>query len=356
MKKNLFTRGRTAAICIALSLVLFPVCEITAQAAEVIATVDGTVMTGTTADMLYLATKDGNMIIKIDAGTDVSACRLLLPNQKATVSVSHGSDGYLHAVKITGDAKTPQVTYDASKASVVSGTISDKSTGALLYFNTSAGEMQIKLDYSTDMSGCRVLVADKTYTITCVRGDDAYMHAVIISEGTSGSTAANNNISGAAPAGTVAASTTLVSGTVSDQTKENLLYLATKDGMMQIVIDGNTDSRNGLMLITGKTVSVSVYRGDDAYMHAAVITGKKNPETAASVNSQSGCTVTGTVGSKSTENMLYLNTGGGEMTIKMDALRSLNNCKVLIGGKKISVNCGYGSDAYWHALDISAVQ
>ena len=37
-----------------------------------------------------------------------------LPDSKVSVSVSHGSDGYLHAVKLSGDVQTPSTTLDSS--------------------------------------------------------------------------------------------------------------------------------------------------------------------------------------------------------------------------------------------------
>ncbi|MCM1039169.1 MAG: hypothetical protein NC314_10270 [Roseburia sp.] len=334
-------------------MLMMPMVQMDVRAAEVIATVQGTVMTGTTSELIKLSTKEGEMQIKLDSTTDTSGCKILLPDQKISVSVSHGSDGYLHAVSITSGSQTIGVTLDNSKTATVTGTISEKTKGDVLYFNTSAGEMQIKLDSSTNMSGCSVLVANKSYTITCVRGSDAYMHAVSISDssaaaiGTSGMTGYTP-----APAGAVNASTTVVTGTVGNNTKENLLYLATSSGEMQIVIDGNTDSRNGLMLIPGRALTVSVYRGSDAYMHAAAIAGVKDYVQPATVTG-SYSTVTGTVNSKSTENILYLSTSAGEMELKLDTLNSVSNCKVLVNGKKITVTCARGSDAYMHAISIT---
>ena len=63
-------------------------------------------------------------------------------------------------------------------------------------------------------------------------------------------------------------------------------------------------------------------------------------------------TVTGTIGSKSTENMLYLTTQQGDMELKLDAVRSVTNCKVLVEGSRVSIVCARGNDAYMHALEI----
>ena len=97
-KKSIYTIGMV--LCLVLSMML-PVGCLTAHAAEVIATVQGKVLSGTTDELLKLSTSDGVMEIKLDSGTDTSECKILLPDYTISVSVSHGSDGYLHAGKIS---------------------------------------------------------------------------------------------------------------------------------------------------------------------------------------------------------------------------------------------------------------
>lgn len=360
MKKNR-TIKRCIALCLALSMVMIPANRMTARADEVIATVSGSVQKGTTSDLLILSTKDGRMEIKIDSSTDASGCKLLLPDQKISVSVSHGSDGYLHAVKISNEGQTATVSVDTSKTSVVTGTINEKSKGNILYFDTQHGQMELKLDDSTNMNGCKVLVTGKTYSITCARGDDAYMHAISISDAASASSSSSGSSNSAtsswtpSPDGSVDASTTWVSGKVTKNTKSDKLFLSTNDGEMEIALDSKTDSRNGMMAMVGRTMSVAVYRGSDAYMHAANIVGSKSNTIPTNVNTSSTSTVTGTVSSKSTENMLYLNTSNGEMELKMDSLRSAQGFKILTEGRKVSVNCARGDDAYMHVLDITGM-
>lgn len=358
MKKNILMKKVCAIACLALGVLVVPSNRINVHAAEIIATVQGNVMSGTTSELLKLATKDGNMEIKLDSGTDASECRILLPGSNINVSVSHGSDGYLHAVKITTGAQASTVTLDSSTSATVTGTISDKSKDDILVVKTPQGEMQIKLDTTTNLSGCTVLVADKTYNITCVRGSDAYMHATSISDSSgvslgssSGSTAPASSLT-PSPASPVNVGTSTVTGTVNNKTKDGLLYLATSAGEMQIVIDANTDSRNGMFLVPGRTLAVSVYRGSDAYMHAATIVGVKDSVLPATVDTSSTSTVSGTVSSKSTENILYLNTSSGEMELKLDVVRSVTGCKVLVADRKVTVTCARGSDAYMHAVDI----
>lgn len=337
-------------VCMIIGLALVPANQINVQAAEVIATVSGTIRSGTTSDLLKLSTKEGNMEIKLDSDTDTSAFKLLLPGKKIFVSVSHGSDGYLHAVKITGQEPSSTASIDSSNTTTVTGTLGEKSTDEIIYFNTAQGEMQIKLDTTTNMSGCSVLVMGKTYYITCARGSDAYMHAISISDNsnaaastTTSSTSSNN------------AATTSITGTVAKKTKEDVLYLSTSGGEMQFKIDSNADTINGMINTPGTKLTVSFYHGSDAYLHATAIVGVKDSASSAEI-STSTVTVEGTVKSKSTQNILYLSTKQGDMEIKLDKVNSLNNCKVLISGKKVSVTIAHGSDAYMHAIDITGLQ
>jgi hypothetical protein len=371
MKKNQIAKLCMAA-CLVLGMFMIPANRMEVRAAaSVMATVQGTVMSGTTAELLKLSTKEGDMEIKLDSGTDTSACKILLPDYKISVSVSHGSDGYLHAVKITTEAQTPAVTLDFSTSANVTGTIGDKTTSEILYFNTQQGEMEIKLDATTNMSGCSVLVVDKSYSITCVRGSDAYMHAVSISDagmaaGTSSPSSPASPVTPSttvpvssgltpAPTGTVTAATGTVSGTVAENTKENLLYLSTKDGEMQFAIDSSTDARSGVVLTPGNKLTVSFYHGSDAYLHAVSLSGQKDAPSMAQMDTSDVATVTGTVGDESSESVLYLDTPQGEMQLKLDAVNSISNCKVFVAGKKLSLTCTRGSDAYMHAIDITGM-
>ncbi len=328
-------------------ILIMPAGRLSVQAKEVIATVHGTVSSGTTSELLKLSTPQGNMEIKLDSDTDTSACKILLKDKKVYVSVSHGSDGYLHAVKITAEAQSTTYTVDSASTSSVTGTIASKSTDSMLYLNTDQGEMQIKLDPTTDMSGCSVLVSGKKYNITCSRGSDAYMHALTITDASTVPPATAGTVAG----GNV--TTMTISGTVAKSTKEDLLYLSTKDGEMQFKIDSNADTTRGMILTSGRKLTVTFYHGADAYLHAVGIVGEKDSSSNVSIDTTATMTVSGTVSSDSNENKLYLNTPQGKMEIKLDKVSSLINCKVLVSGKKISVVCAYGSDAYWHATTIT---
>lgn len=346
------------AVCLALGMLLIPGRMPQVRAAEVIATVTGTVVSDTTPTLLYLSTRDGVMQIKLDAGTDVSECRILLPDESVTVSVSHGSDGYLHAVKITEGPATPRVTVDTSSTATVNGTLDKKSRGDILYLNTAQGTMEIRYDSSTDLSGVSILVAGQSYSIKCARGSDAYMHALSITDGVTGGvgsgTGSASSSTTPAPAGNAPTATAAIIGTVAGSTTEGLLYLSTTNGEMQFVIDGYSDTRNGLVLVPGNQLVVTYYRGSDAYNHAALVMGMKGAASAASIDTSSTASVTGTVADKSTQDILYLDTQYGRMEIKLDTLQSVAGCKVFVVGKRLVVSCARGSDAYMHAVSISA--
>lgn len=305
-----------------------------AHAVEILATVNGTVLSGTNTELLKLSTREGYMEIKLDSGTDITACKILLPDKRVSVAVTYGSDGYLHAAKITSETQEAGVTLDSSATATVTGKIGDKTTGNVLYVSTQQGEMEIKLDATTDVSGCSLLVVGKSYNITCMRGSDAYMHAARIYDigtaapttpiGTGTPTVNIPTVNGTAavtpgtqvsgitpaPAAAVNVSTVTVSGTATDKTKEGLLYLSTNEGEMQLVIDNNTDTRNGVVLTPGNKLTVSCYRGSDAYMHAASIVGTKESTGSAEIDRSSPATVTGTVADGSTQNVLCLSTSG----------------------------------------------
>lgn len=357
MRKNRIMKA-VPAICLALGMLMLLGDRTVARAEETV-TVTGTVVSDTTPTLLYLSTVDGVMEIKIDSGTDVSGCRILLPDESVTVSVARGSDGYMHAAAIKEGPATPRVTVDTSSTTTVTGTLDKKSRGELLYLNTAQGTMEIRYDESTDMSGVHVLVAGQSYSIKCARGSDAYMHAVSISDGVTGGIAgaSSGTVSSSttpAPADNAPTATAAIIGTVAGSTKEGLLYLATASGEMQFVIDSYTDTRNGLVLVPGNQLVVTYYRGSDAYMHAAIVLGIKGTMPQATIDSSSSATVSGTVMGKSTQDILCLETQYGTMEIRLDALQSITGCKAFFVGQRLNVVCARGSDAYMHATAVTA--
>ena len=264
---------------------------------------------------------------------------------------SHGSDGYLHAVKMTADAQDSSVTLDTSSVSTVTGTLSDKTKNDVLCLDTQYGLMELKYDNSLDMSGCTIMVLGQNYTVKCARGSDAYMHAISISDASSSSKGGTssyipNNCS----------SSSSVTGKVSSDTTPDILYLSTSDGVMQFKIDSDADTSRGMVHTKDNKLTVYFYHGSDGYLHATGIVGEKDNSSDVTIDSSSTSTVSGQVMKKSTENILRLDTRYGEMELKMDKVEGGNNGMALVKDMWVTVTCARGSDAYMHALSISTLR
>lgn len=358
MKKYKRSARLGMAALAACGLLLVPA-EMEVRAEEVIATVQGKVMEGTTAKLLYLDTSDGKMEIKIDGSTSTGNCKMLLPDKKISVSVANGNDGYLHAVTISESGESPSVSVDTSKISSVVGTVNERTTEDVLHLDTAQGEMELKIDKNTDLSNCSVLVVSGKYVVSCARGEDAYMHAVSIADvAAAPSTSASQTSTAAqtynqAPVVNVTGETRTVTGTVKSNTEETTLYLATSEGDFTFKIDSSTDTSKGMVLTPDNRLMVTYFRGSDGNLHVTAIVGVKD-SSSATVDTSSQATVIGTVKGKSTENILVLDTSAGEMELKMDKVAGPSGCKVLVEGKKVTVTCARGDDAYMHALTISA--
>ncbi len=342
------------ALCMALGLLILPAARMDAQAAEVIATVRGTVMKGTTSQLMYLDTSSGKMEVKIDGSTDTSGCKFLLPGKVISVSLSHGSDGYLHAVKISADAQDSSVSLDTSSVSTVTGTLNEKTKNDILCLDTQYGLMELKYDSSLDMSGCTIMVLGQSYTVKCARGSDAYMHAISISDASSSGGSTGGSTTSYVPSNSSSSSS--VTGKVSSDTTPDILYLSTDYGVMQFKIDSDADTSRGMVHTKGNKLTVYFYHGSDGYLHATGIVGEKANASDVSVDSSSTSTVSGQVMKKSTENILLLDTRYGEMELKMDKIQDGNNGRALVEDMWVNVTCARGSDAYMHALSISTLR
>lgn len=354
-------------LVLALCLSFLPFGQTKVFAAQDITVVHGTVLKGTTASLLVLQTPQGYMEIKIDSDADLSTCKLLLIGEEVFAHVYYGNDAYMHAAKITTEGKKESVTLDASTSTNVTATIKEKSTSELLYVSTPQGDMEIKLDPTTDLSGITVLVVGSTYTIRVARGADAYMHAQSISGGTpsssytpsSGSTQVLDAASGSTTIYTVPddtnGSTGNIEGVVAEGTTKDILYLSTNDGVMQFKLDDSTIITQGLVFTPGNKLMVYYKYGNDEYWHATCTMGERK-QTGAKVDSSDYATVTGTVLKGSTESILKLDTVYGEMELQMDTLSSISGIKGLVKGMNVSVRVSRGSDAYMHVLSITGLK
>ena len=307
--------GLVLTACLVLSLLFTPAFLLPAQAANTV-TVQGKVMSGTTGSLLLLDTPQGKMEIKIDNATDTTAGKILLPDQAISVTVTGGSDGYLHATKISTGNQIGNVIVDTNNTVDVTGTLNKNTKDNDLHLDTPQGEMIIRLDPSTEMGSCAFLVLNGKYRITCGRGSDAYLHAVKIADASSAAntSASVNGDNSAYP---------FINGTVDSKTTNNLLYLSTTGGTMQFVIDNNANTLKGLMMTSGRSLTVYYYHGNDGYLHAVTTVGARS-SSSASVNTASTLTATGTVNGNSTENMLFLDTPQGQMEIKLDSVNAIN--------------------------------
>jgi len=332
------------------------------------ATVTGTVKTGSSSTLMNLSTSSGDMIIKIDSDTNTSGCRNMLPGSSVKVGVYRGNDAYMHASTIESTTATTTITTSSSTATV-SGTIMDKEmTGNIMYVNTSSGEMHIKLDDTTDYSAAGMLYAGKNIVLQVARGSDAYMHAVKITSAAAGSTTYSTTSNGSTTTTTSSsvstpttasngATLTAVTGTVDSKTQPNtgIVYLNDDKNQQYILkLDGDTNYSNGYMLIAGQKITAYIYRGNDAYMHASYFVRKD--DLSATSSGSTKLTFTGTVNSKSSTSLLYLDTNSGQIIYKLDSNTTFNGAGPVLIGRTLTVEGVSCSDAYWHATKITLVK
>ena len=331
----------------------------TLAAPEIIATAHGTVSKGTTANLLCLYnTSEGLYKIKIDSDTDVSDCKILSVGKAVSVELVRGNDGYLHAASIRSSAKSNYVSVDTNNSTTVTGKVLESSTESIMVLETAQGEMQIKLDPTTDVTGSRFIVSGMKARVVVARGDDAYMHAISVADAdytadiaTTGSTSFSYDVVNNSSQTVVAPEgTTAVTGNPQDASTYKMLYLKTDSGVMQIAIDEDTDTSGGFVFTSANELTAYVYRGNDAVMHAKKITGKK-AEVAESGSAST--TFTGTVSSSSTEDQLVVLTSGGTMKFKIDANTVLKGGSGVLKGKAITISATSGKDNYWHAVTLT---
>lgn len=256
-------------IALMLTLTFFATGSVDAYSAEL--TVSGSVANGTNESLLKLNTSGGIMEIKLDSNTQYN-CKTILPGAQLTAELYRGSDAYWHASKLSGDNKVTAVSLDMSNPQYVNGYIKKLENG-VMFFETPQGEMQIKLDSDTDISGITFLVCEKYYRLEIVRGSDAYMHTTKIFDSvqqSGSSSSSGSSYSYSKPAGVEDPSVT-VTGKVSDKTTADILYLSTDQGEMQIKLDS---VQGKAVLISGKKVSITIGHGNDGYWHGFVVTNK----------------------------------------------------------------------------------
>ena len=319
----------------------------------------GTVEEGSTDSLLLLKTSGGTMKIKLDPGTDYSAGKLLL-DKLIIVRCVYGSDAYYHASQIFASTSipAPNTTVDGDRVSVT-GTIEKGSNDAILNFYTSGGTMKIKLDTTTNLSGVTCLYPGKQVTMVIARGQDAYMHAVSISNPYTPAPAPSGSAQAASYTSSSGSSAgkeiNTVSGKIDDDTNTSIICLETSGGLMKFKLDADTDLSSGRALVTGRTVAVNWYRGDDAYNHISKVYSPTSEDrgNAPSIDSSTMIKVTGTVDNRTNDNMLYLNTSGGLMVLKISKGTVYGTCRYMVEKMALEVTIGRTpGDGYWHAVKI----
>ena len=335
----------------------------TTSVADEVTTVQGTVETGTNLNLLKLKTNEGEMLIKLDADTDMSNCKNMLPGRKLKVDVVHGNDGYMHSTKIQDTAST-----GTSAGKTVTGTIVDIQTSSsdVIYFKTSTGNLAIKVNTSTDLSNCKVLIAGNTYTIT-YSGTGYYKDAMEIKDGNGNSSSTSSNTSAATNNGTdinantvadtlevanVNGATATVTGYVTANTTKSILYLNTSGGVMQFKIDDDAVVTDALVQVPGAHYKVYYAYGSDAYLHAKVIKGDRVAVQSGAALNGATASVRGALCSNSSEGLIRIDTESGIMLLKTDKLETVTGGKVLTTGQILKANISYGTDAYWHVTSI----
>lgn len=337
--------------------------------------VKGVVKDGTTANVLNLSTPEGDMSIKIDSNADMSGCHMLLTGSSVTATVYYSNaDSYMHTNKLSNT----NITTTTTGSTPVVGQISDKAiSNNTIVLSTISGDLYVKFDSATDFSGASVLTAKKYVIMNLVRESDGTYRAVSVKDyDSSSSSQSNSNSNTAATTNTTTttttntattdttastvtvnnppANTTPVTGTIDAKSSGNNLFLTTKDGTYDLLLDSNTDYTNGYMMIAGAKITVNIYyKSEDAHMHVASVTRTGELTKPSTASSNTAVNYTGTVDAKSTDSNLYLTTSGGTMTIKLDPNTKLYGNNPVRKGSTVTVSCVQCADEFWHATLIT---
>lgn len=310
------------------------------QAAET--TVSGTILKGSTPTMLYLKTGSDTMQIQLDPSTDISGLKMYMPDQTVTATVFNGGNGFLKASKLATGI-TSNTSVDTDTQLDLKGTVQNGTTSTNLVLSTIVGTLNLKIDSSTDMSKCSMLTAGQTAKVRIAKGSDNALHVLSLDN------SMNEKITSAASSTTsVTVNYIKVTGTVASGTTDTFIYLDTDQGRMVLRRDsGAKDS-----LRTGQQIDVYVYRGNDAYMHAASI-GNEPASQTVQQSTVEYVSLTGTIRDDSDSGLIRLQTTEGVSDIKVDKNAERSTFDGVIGGHKCTVTCYKGSDGYLHASRIT---
>lgn len=304
-------------------------------------TVSGTVKGGTNSTMLYLNCDGNEMKIKIDANTDLKDCKLLLEGAKVKVDVYNGGDKYLHAAKIVTDGAVTATATTGDKV-IISGKVKSGTTTTLIKLNTILGDFDIKMDTATDVANCKFIAVDRNIIVTCAKDSTGKLYAIKVEDGTNTTSSSSSS----------SASTTTITGKLTSSSTENVFYLNNSTGTMTVKIDSDTQVPKGVILATDSTITATVYTGSDNSLHAQKLVQSRSANNYA-VDTSKLYKISGKVADGSTADMIKFDMGDGTiMNLKLDDNTQCADGLILTKGKKITVTCGRGADAYMHAAKI----
>ncbi len=294
------------------------------------------------------------MTIKLDASTNANDCKVLMKGVEVVVDLHNGGDGFLHASRVSNTMNYTNANIAVSQQSTVVGKISsDSTTEKLIILLDDSGKVTIKLDNQTDYTDVSFLMPKKVVSVQAAPGSDGYLHAVKISDvGAAAAAKAKADTTST----TATTNTVTVSGTVANGTNDTHLYLRATEGTYTIIMDSNTDKSGANGLTVGKAVNASIYRGADAYMHAAKVwVGSANTSSSSSSSSsvntagQTTYSVSGTIAKGSDNTYLYLNTSGSTYKFKIDSYST-----AIEQGKEVKVTFYNPGDGILHAATVVA--
>lgn len=251
----------------------------------------------------------------------------------------------MSAAMILGGALTNGIDTMAVDTISVTGTVKSGSDTNMIKLNVDDQEMKIKIDSSTDMSQCKVILEGNKISADIYVGSDRYLHAtrVSIASGSSG------NASGA--------KTCMLSGTIKNGTNNKVIKLETILGDFDIKFDSATDMSKLSYLAIGRNIAVTICKDAAGGYYATVISDGDNVTTAQTSNSTntsgSSADMSGKITSSSNAGTLYINNQSGTLTVKVDSSTNTSKGVVLVNDANINAKVYTGSDGCLHFESIT---
>lgn len=321
-------------------------------------TARGSVDANSTSDLVYFSLDNnaGTMQIKMDATTDMSNGKVIIPGYKYQIEFYNGGDGYNHAAKVIDlSGNNVGTGYGVSSTTYnVPGTVRRGTIQNTLYLSTSSGNMTIKIDATTDTTACHVLKEGQKVTVVCASGPDGFLHAISIKDGTAKPVAEGSMGDKGMLTGQV---TQHVFGTFSNKSTDDVAIMSVNGQDMKLRLDSGSKGSNVPAIDPGWSYSAEIYYGADSYYHIQSFREEAGNYSSGKATVNTGYTqsFTGEIQPETRANKMYLKQSDGSVVqIKLDVATDSTGCRILRDGRKLTANCGLGSDGYWHALSLKA--